>query len=115
MKALKSPLTEYMPYRVPILKAVKRTTFSHFCAGENFKSTSEEESALRVGLVKYGTGKWRTILKDLEFAACLAARSNVDLKDKWRNLMSSLTPTGQGSKTPRQKPLAPVPISSAAR
>jgi len=78
------------------------------------KWTSEEESALRAGVVKYGTGKWRTILKDPEFAACLAARSNVDLKDKWRNLMSSLSPGGQGSKTPRVKLLAPVPISSAA-
>lgn len=78
------------------------------------KWTSEEECALRAGVVKYGTGKWRTILKDPEFAACLVARSNVDLKDKWRNLMSSVSPGGQGSKTPRPKPLAPVPLSSAA-
>lgn len=78
------------------------------------KWTSEEEVALRTGVGRYGTGKWRTILKDPDFAVCLAARSNVDLKDKWRNLMSSMSPGGQGSKTPRAKPIAPVPLSSVA-
>lgn len=78
------------------------------------KWTSEEENALRAGVGKYGTGKWRTILKDPDFAVCLAARSNVDLKDKWRNLMSGVSPGGQGSKIPRVKPIAPVPLSSVA-
>ena len=41
MKALKSPLMEYVPYRVPILKAMKRTTFSHFCARENVAEASD--------------------------------------------------------------------------
>lgn len=44
------------------------------------KWTSEEESALRAGVVKHGQGKWRTILKDPEFNVILALRSNVDLK-----------------------------------
>lgn len=62
---------------------------------------------------KYGAGKWQTILKDPEFALCLASRSNVDLKDKWRNLMS-VNAGGQGSKTPRLKSIAAVPLSSVS-
>ncbi|ONK67336.1 uncharacterized protein A4U43_C06F19110 [Asparagus officinalis] len=48
--------------------------------------TAEEESALRAGIAKHGTGKWSTILKDPEFGQILYSRSNVDLKDKWRNI-----------------------------
>lgn len=77
------------------------------------KWTSEEEGALRAGVEKYGAGKWQTILKDPEFALCLASRSNVDLKDKWRNLMS-VNAGGQGSKTPRLKSIAAVPLSSVS-
>ncbi|KAG8384266.1 hypothetical protein BUALT_Bualt04G0100500 [Buddleja alternifolia] len=50
------------------------------------KWTSEEEAALKAGIQRYGTGKWSTILKDPEFSRVLQSRSNVDLKDKWRNL-----------------------------
>ncbi|MFS7950047.1 putative transcription factor MYB-HB-like family [Helianthus anomalus] len=48
--------------------------------------TLEEEAALSAGVYKYGTGKWKDILNDHQFAHCLINRSNVDLKDKWRNL-----------------------------
>lgn len=41
MKVLKSPLMDYAPCRVPILKAVKRTVFSHFCAGETVAEASD--------------------------------------------------------------------------
>ncbi|KAJ7967589.1 Telomere repeat-binding factor 1 [Quillaja saponaria] len=50
------------------------------------KWTPEEEAALKAGIVKHGAGKWRTILKDPEFSGVLYLRSNVDLKDKWRNM-----------------------------
>ncbi|CAN1343003.1 Telomere repeat-binding factor 2 [Linum perenne] len=50
------------------------------------KWTAEEEAALKAGVVKHGTGKWRTILMDPEFSSVLRLRSNVDLKDKWRNI-----------------------------
>ncbi|XP_022886005.1 single myb histone 5-like isoform X2 [Olea europaea var. sylvestris] len=50
------------------------------------KWTSGEEAALKAGIAKYGVGKWSTILKDPEFSTVLRSRSNVDLKDKWRNL-----------------------------
>lgn len=44
------------------------------------KWNAEEEAALKAGVVKHGAGKWRTILKDPEFAHILYLRSNVDLK-----------------------------------
>ncbi|XP_019094467.1 PREDICTED: telomere repeat-binding factor 2 isoform X1 [Camelina sativa] len=50
------------------------------------KWTPEEEAALKAGVRKHGTGKWRTILSDPEFSLVLKSRSNVDLKDKWRNI-----------------------------
>ncbi|XP_020230355.1 telomere repeat-binding factor 2 [Cajanus cajan] len=50
------------------------------------KWTAEEEAALKAGVVKHGAGKWRTILTDPEFSSILRMRSNVDLKDKWRNI-----------------------------
>lgn len=48
--------------------------------------TPGEEAALKAGINKYGVGKWSTILKDPEFNTILRSRSNVDLKDKWRNM-----------------------------
>ncbi|KAF3523727.1 hypothetical protein F2Q69_00046626, partial [Brassica cretica] len=60
------------------------------------KWTQEEESALKSGVVKHGPGKWRTILKDPEFSGVLYLRSNVDLKDKWRNM--SVMANGWGSR-----------------
>ncbi|GER42871.1 telomere repeat binding factor 1 [Striga asiatica] len=50
------------------------------------KWTAEEEAALKAGVLKHGPGKWRTILKDPQFSGVLYLRSNVDLKDKWRNM-----------------------------
>ncbi|XP_022843786.1 single myb histone 1-like isoform X2 [Olea europaea var. sylvestris] len=60
------------------------------------KWTSEEEAALKAGIAKHGVGKWSTILKDQEFSIVLRSRSNVDLKDKWRNL--NCMATGFGSR-----------------
>lgn len=65
------------------------------------KWTAEEEAALRAGVEKYGPGKWRAIQKDSKFGPCLTSRSNVDLKDKWRNM--SVSANGLGS---ARKPLA---------
>ncbi|KAG6484062.1 single myb histone 4-like [Zingiber officinale] len=79
------------------------------------KWTSEEEEALRAGVDKHGAGKWRTIQKDPEFSRCLSTRSNIDLKDKWRNM--SISASGQGSRekmrTPRPKPLSAIPESDS--
>ncbi|XP_039036334.1 telomere repeat-binding factor 1-like isoform X2 [Hibiscus syriacus] len=60
------------------------------------KWTPEEEAALKDGVIKHGAGKWRTILKDPEFSGVLYLRSNVDLKDKWRNM--SVMANGWGSR-----------------
>uniref|UniRef100_A0A1D1ZC55 Histone H1 n=1 Tax=Anthurium amnicola TaxID=1678845 RepID=A0A1D1ZC55_9ARAE len=78
------------------------------------KWTAEEEEALRAGVSKHGAGKWRTIQKDPDFSRCLASRSNIDLKDKWRNM--SLC-SGQGSRekprVPRIKGITAASLSSA--
>jgi len=68
------------------------------------KWTAEEEAALRAGVEKYGPGKWRAIQKDSKFGPCLTSRSNVDLKDKWRNM--SVSANGMGSARERVRPLA---------
>lgn len=64
------------------------------------KWTTAEEAALRAGVKKHGLGKWRAIQKDPEFTFLLATRSNVDLKDKWRNMNIGIC--GYGS---REKPV----------
>ncbi|GAB4838349.1 Telomere repeat-binding factor 1 [Ancistrocladus abbreviatus] len=74
------------------------------------KWTAEEEAALKAGVLKHGAGKWRTILKDPEFSGVLYLRSNVDLKDKWRNM--SVMANGIGSRDKSKiavKRLQPVP------
>ena len=58
-------------------------------ATAKYKWTRAEEDALRDGVRKHGPGKWRTIQKDPELGDILRARSNVDLKDKWRNMRES--------------------------
>lgn len=65
------------------------------------KWTPEEEAALRAGVQKYGAGKWRAIQKDANYGACLVSRSNVDLKDKWRNMSVSANGLGSREKAAR--------------
>ncbi|KAL8256689.1 hypothetical protein R6Q59_028730 [Mikania micrantha] len=55
--------------------------------------TPEEETALVAGVNKHGPGKWKDILADEAFAPSLINRSNVDLKDKWRNLSCNASNT----------------------
>ncbi|EOA38272.1 hypothetical protein CARUB_v10009763mg [Capsella rubella] len=50
------------------------------------KWTPEEEEALVAGIAKYGPGKWSNIIEDPEFAPQLLERTNINLKDKWRNM-----------------------------
>ena len=45
--------------------------------------SSEEEQYLKEGVKKFGVGCWMEILRTYPFHP---KRSNVDLKDKWRNL-----------------------------
>lgn len=53
---------------------------------QKLKWTGEEEEALRAGIERHGAGKWKNILRDPDFSHQLSNRSNIDLKDKWRNL-----------------------------
>ncbi|PWA92342.1 Histone H1/H5 [Artemisia annua] len=48
--------------------------------------TKEQDEALWAGVKKYGEGKWKVILSDPQFGPALSNRSNIDLKDKWRNM-----------------------------
>ncbi|XP_010542414.1 PREDICTED: telomere repeat-binding factor 4-like [Tarenaya hassleriana] len=72
------------------------------------KWTAEEEEALLAGIAKHGSGKWKNILRDPDFAPHLIQRSNIDLKDKWRNLnvSSSGQSTREKSRTPKIKAAA---------
>ncbi|RZC88856.1 hypothetical protein C5167_031225 [Papaver somniferum] len=78
------------------------------------KWAAEEEEALIAGINKHGTGKWKKRRRDPQFSHVLAVRSNIDLKDKWRNM--SVSATGEGSR-PRDgkaaviKPKVPKTLS----
>ncbi|XP_020552192.1 telomere repeat-binding factor 4 isoform X2 [Sesamum indicum] len=59
------------------------------------------------GVAKHGPGKWKNILVDSEFADKLASRSNVDLKDKWRNMGANHEQvSGDNAMTPKGKATA---------
>ncbi|KAH6761678.1 hypothetical protein C2S52_019111 [Perilla frutescens var. hirtella] len=85
------------------------------------KWTSEEEEALRAGVAKHGAGKWKNIQRDPEFNHLLFSRSNIDLKDKWRNLSVA---NGQGSRekskapktkaNPAEAPATPLPVAQSS-
>ena len=53
--------------------------------------TKTEEAALRKGVELHGTGSWAVILGSGHFAT---QRTNIDLKDKWRNLMARTVADG---------------------
>ena len=76
------------------------------------KWSPEEEQALRNGVAKFGNGKWRAIQKDPELGRFLANRSNVDLKDKWRNLTAA---ANEGRTTLPDLPENPAPVPKSPR
>ena len=49
--------------------------------------SEEETMALKLGARLHGKGSWARIKKDPRLSSHLTARSNVQLKDKWRNLV----------------------------
>jgi hypothetical protein len=51
--------------------------------------TAEEECALIGGVSRYGQSMWTSILSCAEFGPVLRGRSNVNLKDKYRNMCKS--------------------------
>ncbi|PQQ06150.1 telomere repeat-binding factor 4 [Prunus yedoensis var. nudiflora] len=54
------------------------------------------KEGLLAGVASTARASGKNILKDPEFAHVLIHRSNIDLKDKWRNL--SVSTSGHGSK-----------------
>lgn len=66
-----SPLKKYEPTKLSKRRRVKRWTLL-------------EEDTLRNGVQKYGKGNWKLILKC--YSDIFEERTEVDLKDKWRNM-----------------------------
>lgn len=97
----------YWPYYVCKLWRekieAKSHTHQHFSAQrereremgseKKMKWAAEEEEALRAGVARYGQGRWKTILRDPTLSPSLSHRTNVHLKDKWRNIMKDRTKT----------------------
>uniref|UniRef100_A0A7N0VFA6 MYB transcription factor n=1 Tax=Kalanchoe fedtschenkoi TaxID=63787 RepID=A0A7N0VFA6_KALFE len=82
------------------------------------KWTAEEEEALLSGIARHGAGKWKNILTDPEFAPVFSKRTNIDLKDKWRNLTVSSTGhhgMKDKSRIPKLKSLMASTSSNAQR
>uniref|UniRef100_A0A2P2L4F7 MYB transcription factor n=1 Tax=Rhizophora mucronata TaxID=61149 RepID=A0A2P2L4F7_RHIMU len=79
------------------------------------KWTAEEEEALRAGVAKHGPGKWKNIQRDPDFNPFLFSRSNIDLKDKWRNMSISAGEKVRSSKPKPNSdalaPLSPPPVA----
>ncbi|KAL6200480.1 hypothetical protein ACLB2K_030261 [Fragaria x ananassa] len=66
-----SPLQKYEDKRVSKRRKVKRWSL-------------QEEDTLRTGVQKYGIGHWKLILE--AYRDAFEERTEVDLKDKWRNM-----------------------------
>ncbi|KAE8671439.1 hypothetical protein F3Y22_tig00111952pilonHSYRG00040 [Hibiscus syriacus] len=62
------------------------------------------------GSSQYGKGNWKLIQRDPELSPFLFARSNIDLKDNWRNLSGG--PGGHGSRE-KSRPSKPKPTSAS--
>uniref|UniRef100_A0A2N9H5U0 MYB transcription factor n=1 Tax=Fagus sylvatica TaxID=28930 RepID=A0A2N9H5U0_FAGSY len=105
-------LTRRVVFKIQTPSFFELKHFRERMGNQKQKWTAEEEEALLGGVAKHGPGKWKNILKDPDFAPFLTHRSNIDLKDKWRNL--SVSTTGQGSKeksrAPKIKAITAAPI-----
>ena len=77
-------------------------------ARKRVRWTAEEEHALRTGVELHGAGNWRRIMRSQIFGP---TRTNVDLKDKWRNM----TMSGQVTLSSAQQPAPALPAPNAAR
>ena len=56
---------------------------------ERVRWTEEETEALRVGVEKWGKGKWREIYAENEALFASRERTLTDMKDRWRNVERS--------------------------
>ncbi|KAK9673488.1 hypothetical protein RND81_12G170600 [Saponaria officinalis] len=74
-KALKS----CSPLQIPEYRNLQRRR-------ERKRWAPSEEDTLREGVEKYGRGSWKAILTDAKFGEVFQGRTEIDLKDKWRNM-----------------------------
>jgi len=58
-------------------------------AGQRQKWNFEQETILAEAVGRYGEGNWQAILHDPEYAIVFVGRTNVNLKDKWRNMQKA--------------------------
>lgn len=66
-------------------KRVYQSSDHTYTSSKRRRWTSEEEQALCHAVLKHGRGNWQRILGDSNFS-CLRGRTNVQLKDKWKNI-----------------------------
>ena len=52
--------------------------------------TPIEVAALKLAVRRHGTGHWSAIKDDPDFSELLSARTSIDIKDKWRNMIRTL-------------------------
>ena len=76
--------------------------------------SSEEEDALRRGVEKYGSGKWRFIQKDAHLSKILHQRSNVDLKVRRSPARNAPLPSGRSDETNARPPTRRASAKHAA-
>lgn len=75
--------------------------------------STEEEAALLKGVEVFGASSWSRILMDETVGPILSARSNIDLKDKWRCLSRQKRKLVQSSSDSNVEPI-PSPASPKA-
>merc|ERR1712166_44974 len=78
-------------------KATKKNAMG---SRKRHKWTEEEVGLLKSGVKKYGEGRWAYILGCHDFNPC---RTQVDLKDKWRNIAKEERRQGATKKAGRKK------------
>jgi hypothetical protein len=84
--------SKYQSMEIPKAKQFRSTLKDKSPApkpGSTYGRTSwtfDEEQAFICGINRYGVGKWSLILEDDEFREILHRRTNINLKDKHRNM-----------------------------
>ena len=80
-------VTKKAPMAKKTYEARQRVTLPDKTGRKRIPFSFEEEEAILAGYDKWGPQNWEQIRTDPEFSEILKARTNVDLKDKFRNLL----------------------------
>ncbi|XP_042508302.1 uncharacterized protein LOC122084263 [Macadamia integrifolia] len=74
------------PKKRSLVSPLKKVEINKFARRRKAKKWSSlEEDTLRIGVEKYGRGNWKLILTS--YPDIFEERTEVDLKDKWRNMV----------------------------